>query len=156
MWVLFSNLNPTVHAGNALCNFTRIENGEDWSNFAGITPGVARLSEALDAERVGVAASYDTSVPSLLGHYRTAFGFDDASSLSEITAELNKRRKGLPKGPKSIATRYVTEDIPFGLAFVEYLAQKKGIQTPTHSAIINTFDSLYGRSFRRENPFVGY
>ncbi len=32
LWVLFSNLNPTIHAGNALCNFTRIENGEDWSN----------------------------------------------------------------------------------------------------------------------------
>ena len=152
--VLFSNLNPTVHAGNALCNFTRIEGGEVWSNFAGITPGVASLTTSLDAERCAVAAAYGVETPSLEERYRVAHGFSGSVTFAEMAQAMHDRRGGLPKGPASTETRYVTEDVPFGLAFLEHLARKKGIEVPLHRAIIDVFSALYLRDFRSENAFM--
>ena len=60
--VSLSNVNPQNHLGMALCNFTRIEKAEAWANWSGLTPAVGRLIEALDAERLAVAAAFGASV----------------------------------------------------------------------------------------------
>ncbi len=112
--------------------------------LAGITPSVARLTEALDAERLSVASAYNVFVPSLVEHYHRIYGFDDGTTLANMVDELNKKRKGLPKGPTSTTTRYITEDVPFGLTFIEHLAEKKGLHVPVHAATIDMFNALYG------------
>jgi opine dehydrogenase len=33
--ITLSNLNPPIHLANSLANFTRMEKGEDWDNYAG-------------------------------------------------------------------------------------------------------------------------
>ncbi|WP_299918415.1 NAD/NADP octopine/nopaline dehydrogenase family protein [uncultured Roseobacter sp.] len=154
LWITFSNLNPTVHAANALCNFTRIENGESWSNYAGITSSVANLIEAFDCERLSVAKAYGVHVVSLKDHYHTSFGFPHGMPLAEMTSALHEKRKGRPRGPTSIETRYITEDIPYGFVFIEYLGKQKAVATPLHTAAIDLFSALYRRSFRIENPFI--
>ena len=50
--ILLSNLNPQNHLGIALCNITRMERGEDWSQGLNVTPKVGRLLEKLDLERL--------------------------------------------------------------------------------------------------------
>jgi len=42
----------------AVANFTRIERGEAWPQYHFLTPAVARLVEALDAERRAIAAAF--------------------------------------------------------------------------------------------------
>ncbi|WP_282077740.1 NAD/NADP octopine/nopaline dehydrogenase family protein [Epibacterium ulvae] len=153
LWLAFSNLNPTVHVGNAMLNFTRIEKGEDWGNFDGMTAGVGALTEALDQERCKVAAAYDVSVTPLLDQYQANFGFKVGTGLAEMAKELHIRRGGLPKGPRDPSTRYITEDIPFGTCFIETYAKKRGISTPLHSAAIDIVSAIYGRDFRTENKF---
>lgn len=154
LWVTFSNLNPTVHASNALCNFTRIEAGESWSNYDGFTEGVARLTVALDKERVAVATAYEVEVVPLLEHYQSSFGFPSGTTFNQMAKSLHESRAGLPKGPTEVETRYVTEDVPFGLVFIEFLAKEKGMSTPLHSASINLFSAIYGRNFRIENTLI--
>lgn len=155
LWITFSNVNATVHVANALCNFTRIENGESWSNYAGITPSVANLIAALDQERLSIAKAYNLDVVSLKDQYHRSFGFPAQMSLSEITASIHQKRNGLPRGPIDIETRYITEDVPFGLVFMEHFAAIKQVPVPLHTAAIDILSSLYKRSFREENPFVG-
>ena len=54
--IALSNLNPQNHLAIALCNLTRMELGETWGQNGHITPAVGRLIEALDAERLAIAA----------------------------------------------------------------------------------------------------
>ncbi len=149
-----SNLNPIVHIPNALCNFTRMENGEDWSNYGGITGGVARLLQALDAERVEVARAYAIELKPFKKHYEDSFGFPPEMSLAEMAAELHDRRNGLPRGPASTDTRYLTEDVPFGIVVLERLGTMSGCPTPVASAMITMTNAIYDRDFRTENPFL--
>lgn len=152
--ILLSNLNPIVHAPNALCNFTRIEKGEDWSNFGGITSGVANLLIALDEERIRIGKALGQDLISFKENFERANGFAPKMSLDAMAHNLCTRRNGLPKGPSDPTTRYVTEDVPFGLVVNERLGRLTQVETPISSAIITVFSTLYQRNFRSDNPFL--
>ncbi len=54
----FTNANAMLHVANCVANAGRIERGEAYKFYAeGVTPAVARLYEAINAERVAVAAA---------------------------------------------------------------------------------------------------
>lgn len=151
--IALGNLNPPVHMANALCNLTRIEKGEAWANYDGITPAVARLIEALDAERLAVAAAYGVQVRTVQAHFRQSFGMPEDLPLAEMTALIHDRRKG-PPGPTDQSTRFVTEDVPFGIAQIVALAACCGIAVPLHQSGLHIFDALYGRDFASENDLL--
>lgn len=152
--ILLSNMNPIVHAPNALCNFTRIDKGEEWSNYGGISPGVARLLNGFDAERLEIGRALGLELLSFEGNFAKSHGFEEGMALDEMAAALHERRGGLPKGPTDPSTRYITEDVPFGLVVLERLGAQLGIDTATTSALITVFSGIYGRDFRAENPFL--
>lgn len=152
--ILLSNLNPIVHAANALCNFTRIEKAEDWSNYGGITLGVANLLQALDAERLEIGRALGEKLVSYKENFARSNSFDPDIPLPEMAAALHEKRGGLPKGPTDIATRYITEDVPFGLVVLEKLGAQEQIATPITTSLISVFSAIYGRNFREENPFL--
>lgn len=149
-----SNLNPIVHVPNAICNFTRVELEEQWSNFGGITPGVAQLIEALDRERTNLANFFGYELVSFKENFRAQWGFKSSCTLFDMAAQVNYRRGGLPKGPTSVDTRYITEDIPFGLVVFERLGQINSIDTSITSATISIASAIYSRDFRSANPFL--
>ena len=150
--ISLSNLNPQNHLAMALCNLTRIERGEDWPNYWGVTPAVGRLMEALDLERLAVAAAYGVTVRTIFDHF--ALSFDAArASIGEMAAEVQARGNG-PLGPKSLDTRYITEDVPFGLVPTEMLARAAGVKVPLHSGGIDVMGALMGRDFRNENDLL--
>lgn len=152
--ILLSNLNPIVHAPNALCNFTRIEKGEEWSNYGGITAGVANLLETLDAERLAIGRALGEDLVSYTENFTRANGFEPQMPLDEMASALHQKRGGLPKGPTDLATRYITEDVPFGLVVLEKLGSLEQIATPVTSSLISVFEAIYDRNFRDENPFL--
>lgn len=151
MAVQLGNLNPPVHMANVLCNLTRIEKGETWSNYGGITPAVARLIEALDRERLAVAETCGVTVRTIERHYELSFGFEAGLSVADMAAEVHRRRDGNPPGPKSLATRYVAEDIPFGIVPLVRIARARGVSVPLHEAGLALFDALFGRDFAADN-----
>lgn len=151
--IALSNLNPSIHMASALCNFTRIEKAEYWCNYDGITPGVANLIKALDAERLAVALAYGVKVRDVEEHYRISFGFEPGLPLATMAAKVHEVRKG-PPGPVSTDTRFVTEDVPFGIVCIERLARDVDTPVPLHSAGIDIFSAIYGRDFRSENSFA--
>ena len=152
MAISLSNLNPQNHLAMALCNLTRIERAEDWGNYWGVSPAVGRLMEALDLERLAVAAAYGVSVRTIFDHFALSFGVA-RGSVGEMAAAVDGRG-GAPLGPKSLETRYVTEDVPFGLVPTEMLAKAAGVAVPLHSGGIDLCSALYGRDFRGENDIL--
>jgi opine dehydrogenase len=151
--IALGNLNPPIHMASALCNFTRIEKGEYWANYDGITPSVARLIEALDQERLDLAKAYGVTVRTVQEHYRLTFGFEEGHSIAEMAAMVHKERQG-PPGPTTLDTRFVTEDIPFGIVPLIELAARRDIPLPLHQAGTQLFCALYGRDFPSENELL--
>lgn len=150
--IMLSNLNPPAHMANMLGNLTRAEKGEDWPNYGGITPGVGRIIEGLDEERLAVAAAFGLSVRSVQDHYALSFGVAPGP-VSEMSAVMHARRPEL-RGPKTLETRYITEDVPFGLVPMELLGRIAGVPLPLHQAGIALFDAICDRDFRAENDLL--
>jgi opine dehydrogenase len=151
--ISLSNLNPPVHMANSLLNFTRMERAERWENYGCITEGVGRLVEALDRERLALAAAFGLKVRTVVEHYVLSFGVQEGS-VHEMAQEVNRLRGGNPPGPTTVDTRYVLEDVPFGLVPLVELGRLAGVPMPLHQAGVGLFGALYGRDFRAENDLL--
>jgi opine dehydrogenase len=150
--IALSNLNPQNHMGIALCNLTRMERGESWGQNEYLTDAVGRLLEALDAERLAIAAKFGLSVRTIKEHYHLSFNVP-MGPVGEMSAQLHARGDG-GSGPTTLDTRYVTEDVPFGLVPSAMLGRLVGAPAVLHESGIEIFSALYGRDFRKENDLL--
>ncbi|MGN7754654.1 NAD/NADP octopine/nopaline dehydrogenase family protein [Sinorhizobium sp. 22678] len=151
--IALSNLNPQNHMGIALCNLTRIERGETWGQNSNMTPAVARLLERLDQERIAIASAFGKTVRTILDHSALSHGAS-GDSVAEIYANLAASGKD-PQGPKNINTRYVLEDVPFGLMPMLHLARISGASARLHECGVELLETCYGRDFAAENDILG-
>lgn len=146
---LLSNSNPVFHVPVCLFNITRIARGETWAPYAQTTPEVGALMEALDAERLAIAAAYGHSIHSVNAHFHRSFRIPEGP-MGQMCAALAASGRG-PKGPTRLDHRYFTQDIPFGLAFAETLAGRAGLAAPVHQAMISLADVALRRDHRAAN-----
>lgn len=147
-----ANTNPIAHAPLALFNWTRIERGEDWPQYHYLTPRVAGVIERLDVERQALAAAFGLAVPGLVRHLSQSFGVPEAP-LAEMAAELHRRRGG-PPGPVETDTRYLSEDVPFGLAFLVALGHLGAVALPATEAVVAAADLITGRNAWGDNDLI--
>ena len=142
-----NNVNPIVHPPMVLFNAGRIEatGGKGWNLYAdGATECVTRVMLAMDAERMA-----------LLGHVSTdGIAFKDSFesfyaqySLGKLTLSETLRQSpihGSPAfpAPNCIDTRYINEDLPFGLAPWSSLGRLWDIPTPNIDAVIRLVSTM--------------
>ncbi len=150
--IALSNLNAQNHLAIALCNLTRMELGESWGQNRHITPAVARLIEALDAERLAIAAAFGVEVRTIHEHFHLSFHVPKGP-FAEMTHAL-AQRSGDVNGPTTLDSRYVTEDVPFGLVPTIRLAALAGVPVPLHESGVRLMSALYGRDFTAENDIL--
>jgi opine dehydrogenase len=150
--IALSNLNPQNHMGIALCNLTRMEKGEAWSQGAHVTPCVGRLLEALDAERLAIAGAFGLETRTIFEHFHLSFHVPVAS-ISEMNAEMAAKGRG-GEGPQTAESRYVLEDVPYGLVPTALLGTLAGRPAVLHEAGVRLFSALYGRDFAAENDLL--
>lgn len=150
--VALSNLNAQNHLAIALCNLTRMELGEAWGQNRHITPAVARLIEALDAERLAIAKAFGFTVRTIHEHFHLSFGVP-MGPLAEMAQALARRPTDV-SGPTTLDTRYVTEDVPFGLVPTIRLAALVKVPVPLHESGVRLMSALYDRDFAAENDIL--
>ena len=149
--ISLSNLNPQNHMGIALGNMTRMERGEDWSQGQNVTPNVGRLLEALDAERLAIADALGLKVRTIFEHFHLSFHVPVAS-ISEMNQQMHDAGNG-GTGPATADSRYVTEDVPYGLALTAALGRMTDRPAVLHEAGIRIFSAMYGRDFAARTRF---
>lgn len=150
--IALSNLNPQNHLGIAMLNLTRMERGEEWNQSQNVTPAVGRLIESLDAERLAIAEAFSLSVKTVRQHFSLSFHVPE-DSVSAMNQDMFRRgHSGL--GPKTADSRYVLEDVPFGLVPTARLGRLAGRPAPLHEAGIALFSAAYGRDFSTENDLL--
>src|SRR5436190_5239146 len=135
----FTNANAMLHVANCIANAGKIDRGEAYKFYAeGVTPSVARLYQAINAERVAVAAEYGASVPTLEGWFERVYGVRGAD-LSETCRLLTTNSDGPYQAtgtPSSWTHKYIAEDVPVGLMPMQALGAAAGVPTPVIDAVI--------------------
>ena len=142
----FDNMSAMIHPAPTLLNAGRTECGESYTYYAeGITPSVARLLEAMDAERIAVGSAYGVEVTSLAQWQKTAY---DVEGEDLYHVFQNNPYYRPVKSDLTIDNRYVTEDVPCGLVPLCEYGRAAGIPTPAMDAVISLACAMLGRDFR--------
>ncbi|MER9754046.1 NAD/NADP octopine/nopaline dehydrogenase family protein [Mesorhizobium sp. M0166] len=150
--IALSNLNPQNHLGIALLNLTRMEKAEQWSQGGNVTPAVGRLIEALDAERLAIAAHFGIAVRTVQEHFSLSFHVP-MSTVSDMNQEMDRQGRG-GFGPTTIESRYILEDVPFGLLPTAVLGKISGNPAILHESGISILSAAYGRDLRKDNDIL--
>jgi opine dehydrogenase len=149
----FTNANAMLHVANCVANAAQIERGQAYKFYAeGVTPAVARFYEAINDERVAVAAALGASVPNLADWFERTYGVR-GKDLVETCQLLTTNSDGPYQAtgtPKSLDHKYVTEDVPTGLIPMSALGAAAGVKTPAIDALIGVASLMTGKSFAAE------
>jgi opine dehydrogenase len=146
----FTNANAMLHVANCVANAGKIDRGESYKFYAeGVTPSVARLYGAINAERVAVAAALGAEVPNLEDWFERTYGVRGAT-LSETCQLLTTNSDGPYQAtgtPRSWDHKYIAEDVPVGLMPMRALGDAAGVKTPRIDAVIKLAQTLAGSEF---------
>src|SRR5438477_5711642 len=129
----FTNANAMLHVANCVANAGKIDRGEAYKFYAeGVTPSVARLYQAINAERVAVAAAYGAWVQTVEDWF--AHGIVVCGAVVSVCCRLLKSNSDGPYQatgtPASWSHKYIAEDVPVGLMPMQAPGAAAGVPTP--------------------------
>jgi opine dehydrogenase len=135
-----ANVNLVLHPPGAVAAAAWVEaTGGNFTFYVeAMTAGVGRVVDALDAERLGVAARYGHVLPSLTEEMALVGTVPSPSSGTRRTAEAiaaGGANRGI-RAPGSLAHRYYKEDFAFGLAPFLALAATAGAEAPVAQSLL--------------------
>ena len=138
-----SAINPVVHPAGVLMNAGRIEysRGEFYFYEEGVSPSVAKVITQVDEERraVGSALGYDL-LPASEGFHKAGFG-PQGDIWATINGSLMLTRL---KAPGSLDSRWLTEDIPYGIATWSLVGKQFGVDTPLMRSFVDIGSIVMG------------
>jgi opine dehydrogenase len=142
-----SALNPIVHPPGVLLNAGRIERsrGEFWFYEEGATPAVVRAIEVLDAERLAVGRAFGLTLTPVAEGFAAA-GFGPAGDLWSVIN--GSRMLTALRAPGQIETRWLTEDVPYGLGTWAALASLADVPVPMMESLITLASAVLGTDLR--------
>jgi len=151
--ISLSNLNPQNHLAISMGNISRMDKGEEWYQFQNITPRIGGFLEGLDRERLEIAKVLGVDVKTVYEHLSLSFHVPISGTISEMCQEIHAKGNDVC-GPNVADTRYITEDVPFGLALIAALGKLVNRPAVLHESGLLICNSMYGRDFSAENDLL--
>jgi opine dehydrogenase len=146
--VLLSNGNPEAHCA-CILNAGRIEysKGEFWYYKEGITPHTINIMRAVDQERIALGKALGFGLEDgrkarvKRGYIADApeTPYEQLFNTSPVFSKI--------KGPLSVDSRYLVEDISNGLTMFSSLGKALGVPTPVSDAIVTLGGVLLQNDF---------
>jgi opine dehydrogenase len=138
-----NNLNAIAHPVATLLNAGWIEfsRGDFGFYSEGVTRSVALAMDAADDERLSVVEALGLERVPASEWDRRLYGL-----AGDTTYEINQGSAVHRsfRAPASLETRYLTEDIPFGLAPIASIGHELGVPTPTIDLFVSLARLLVG------------
>lgn len=150
LWeVLLANGNPEAHPAGTMLSAGHIDyyNGDFWMYKQGITENTVKVIIAVQNERIalGKALGFDLDTAAVAREKRGYF----SNSVEPLNKLFNESEVFLKiKGPTSLRSRYLTEDIPLGLVLWSDIGKAIGVPTPNTDALITIGSTLLGENYR--------
>ena len=136
-----NNLNPIVHPPMVLFNAGRIEatGGKGWNLYTdGATESVCKVMLGMDAERMALLEQishdgmpFTNAFENLYANYCL-----QKKTLSETLRQSPIHGDPAMLAPASVNTRYLTEDLPYGLSPWSSIGRMWDIPTPKVDAVL--------------------
>ena len=146
------NINAIIHPPGVLMNagWTELTGGDFLFYKEAITPSVARVIEAVDGERLALAAALGVDVPAFIDYFCAAGLTSEAArqTRSIYRAMQESAPNRTIRAPASLVHRYVDEDVGYGLVPMSELARLAGVLTPTMDALVRLASTARGVDFR--------
>lgn len=141
------NPNLVVHTIGAIMSANRIElmKGEFWMYKEAFTPSIWNLVEQLDNEKNDVIEKYKGERISYLDACK--FRNEKDLSVDSLSVFRSYAEHGGPKGPESLNTRYLHEDVPIGLGTLSLLGKYANVPTPLTNSLITIASFLLKKNF---------
>jgi opine dehydrogenase len=143
------NAGPIIHPPLILMNAGPLEHFERWDiHKEGTQPSIRRVTDALDAERIGVreALGYAPYHYPLRDHYTTdKWMYGDAHD--RLTESGDWREK-----IDLHAHRYMREDVAYGLAFLVSVARWAGVEAPVAASLLALASAALGEDLLAASP----
>ncbi len=141
-----SNVGSVFHPALTILNTAWIEerHGDFDYYHEGASPSVARVLEAIDAERVAVADAIGIKVATAREWLYLAYGAAGNDLYSAMQANIGY--SGV-RAPNTIDHRYITEEVPTSLVPIASLGDQLGVPVPTIKAIIHLANILHKRDY---------
>jgi opine dehydrogenase len=149
LWTWMSNPNAIGHPPPMILNAGWIEQtaGDFLFYVEGLSPSVVQVMDELDDERmaVGQALGLELTPHNQMG--KIWYGHQGYQGSTYPDKARNPVYASI-KAESQLDSRYLTEDIPFGLVPLEDLGKLVGVDMPICTSLINIANSLLGRDFR--------
>jgi opine dehydrogenase len=143
------NAGPILHPPLVLMNAGPLEHFERWDiHKEGTQPAIRRVTDALDAERIGVREALGYAPPHypLRDHYNSdKWMYGDAHDRLTESGDW-RERIDLQKH------RYLREDVAYGLAFLVSVARWTGVAAPVAAALLALASAALGEDLYTDSP----
>ncbi len=148
-----SSMNPVVHPPGVLMNAGRVEysKGDFFFYEEGVTPAVCQVIYALDAERraIGEALGLDLT-PVDQAFHEAGFG-----PKGDLWSTINGSRMLTQlRAPGAMDTRWLTEDVPYGIAAWGSLADQLGVSASVMHSLVTLASAALGEDFLQTSRTV--
>lgn len=136
----FENIGSIFHPAICILNAGWIEHDSDFQFYhEGATPGVTRILERIDEERINVAEAIGIRVISARQWLYMAYS--SAGSTLFEAMQKNVGYRGI-LAPRSLKVRYIEEDVPFSLVPIASTGKMLNVPTPTIDSVIRLAGAL--------------
>lgn len=129
-----SAMNPVVHPPGVLMNAGRVEHsrGDFYFYDEGVTPTVCEVIYALDGERRAIGRALGLELTPVDEAFHAA-GFGPRG---DLWAAINGSRMLTQlRAPGAVNTRWLTEDVPYGITAWASVGRELGVPTPVMDAL---------------------
>lgn len=142
----FDNIGAVFHPALAILNSAWIE--ETHGNFEfyleGASPSVSSVLEALDKERVNVAAAL--GIRAYTAREWLYLAYDAVGSDLYTALHANPGYRGI-RAPNRLNHRYIQEDVPMSLVPIASIGDMLGVPTPTAKSIIHLANIIHQQDY---------
>jgi len=149
----FHNPNMIVHTIGVLFSSARIEHsqGDFWMYKEAFTPSIINVINAFDKQKNDILEVFGCNRLD----YFDAAKWRNAKDLSLDSMDVFRSfAQSSNRGPESLATRYISEDVPNGLCLFSSIGKSVAKNTSIADSIINLLSALVKKDFWAEGRTI--
>lgn len=149
------NPNMIVHTIGTILSASRIEysRGEFWMYREAFTPSVINVINAFDKQKNGILCKFGCEP---LDYFEAAKWRNSEDMSKEAMDVFKSFADSSNKGPASLNSRYIKEDVPMGLVLFSSLGKRVNVCTSMADSLIQIASSLLSIDFDEQGRTIDY